>query len=185
MSKEKYQWMKLPKRATKTDTLCAKGIKEAKTFNRMKIHTPVDIWARWRLIEIGRRESKAVIIPVQPHGIPWLPLNQNEAHSVHGEAEKNVENHGEQQRRGDQPSCWSERHQLGIGTVQIHYKINSGFIWHMTGGNFCILHQKYGITSWSHVFEETDKLEYITNGRNKTVNVCKLKSYEEFLKEKT
>lgn len=43
------------------------------------------------------------------------------------------------------------------------------------------LHQKYGITSWSHVFEETDKLEYITNGRNKTVNVCKLKSYE-FLK---
>lgn len=177
--------MKPPNSATETHTLHAKGIKEAKTFNRMKIHLPLDTWARWCLIEVGMRESKAVILPVYPQGIPRLPLNQNEAHNVHGEAEKNVENHGEQQRWGDQPSCWSERHQLGIGTIQIHYKINSGFIWYMTGGNFCIFHQKYGITSWSHVFKETDKLEYITNRRNKTMNACKLKSYEEFLKEKT
>lgn len=141
-----------------------KGFKEAKAFGRMKTHLPLVIWARLFFIEIIMCEAgiKAMIIPMHLHGIPRLPLNQNEAHSVHGQAQKNVENHREQQRWGDQSSCRSERHQLGVGTIQIHYKINSSFICRRA----CkcgILHQKNGVISWTHTCEEIGKLKHIIN----------------------
>lgn len=161
----------------------SRGLKEAKAFGRMKTHLPPVTCARWRLIEIRIWEAKivAVILPLHLHGIPRLPLNQNEAHNVHGQAEKNVENHREQQRWGDEPSCRSERHELGVGTIQIHYKINSSFIFMRAGKH--ILPQKDGVTSCAHTSKEIDKLKYITNWGNKTMNGFKLKSYEEFLRK--
>jgi hypothetical protein len=78
-----------------------------------------------------------MVIPVHLHGIPRLLLNQDESHNMHGQAEKNVENDRDQQRRGDQSSCRSEGHQLGVSTIQIHYKINPSFIF-MRPGKCCV-----------------------------------------------
>ena len=105
--------------------------------------------------------TESAIIPVHLHVVPRLPLNQKEAHNVHGQAEKDVENHGEQQRWGDQPSCRPKRHQLRVGTIQIHYKINSNCTCMRAGK--CVLLQKSGVTSWAHTSEKTDKLIYIKN----------------------
>lgn len=99
-----------------------------------------------------------MIIPVQLHRIPRLFLNEDEANDMHGQAEKNVENDREQQRWGDQPSRRSEGHQLGVGTIQIHYKIKPSFIL-MSTGKCCILDEKNGVTSLAHTCEEINKLK--------------------------
>lgn len=128
----------------------------------MKNHLLPVIRTRWCLMEIRRWDAgiEAVTVPVRLHGIPRLPLNQNEAHNVHSQAEKNVENHREQQRWGDQPSCRPERHQLRVGTIQVHYKINSSCIF-VRAGKCSNLHQKNSVTSWAHPSKQIDKLEYI------------------------
>lgn len=139
-----------------------KGLKEANASRRMKNHLLPVVRTRWCLIEIRRWDAgiEAVTVPVHFHGIPRLPLNQNEAHNVHSQAEKNVENHREQQRWGDQPSCRPERHQLRVGTIQVHYKINSSCIF-VRAGKCSILHQKNSVASWAHPSKQIDKLKYI------------------------
>lgn len=171
---EKQRSLELPKR-----------LMEAKSHGWMKTQLSPIIWGRWCLTELKEWEAgiKSLIVPVHLCVVPRLPLNQNEAHNVHGQAEKDVENHREQQRWGDQPSRGSERHQLGVGTIQIHCKINSSFICMRAGK--CYILQKNGVTSWVHTSEEIDKLKYIINWVNNTINGFKLKSYEKFLRQQT